>query len=104
VLPATIQGIERYLGSGLIKGIGPWTAVLALSAASGGFTVAEFTAKVHTMTGHTGYTIRQAAYDLRKLRGKDLITKPGRTRRYHLSPQTAGTIAALASSMRGCGR
>ena len=32
------------------------------------------------MTGHTGYTIRQAAYDLRKLRGKDLSTKPGRTR------------------------
>ena len=23
VLPATIQGIERYLGSGLLKGIGP---------------------------------------------------------------------------------
>jgi hypothetical protein len=71
------------------------SAVLALSAASGGFTVAEFTAKVHAMTGHTGYTVRQAAYDLRKLRGKELITKPGRTRRYHLSPQTAGTIAAL---------
>ena len=71
------------------------SAVLALSAASGGFTVAEFTAKVHAMTGHTGYTIRQAAYDLRKLRGKELITKPGRTRRYHLEPPTAGTIAAL---------
>ncbi len=71
------------------------SAVLALSAASGGFTVAEFTAKVHAMTGHTGYTIRQAAYDLRKLRGKQLITKPGRTRRYHLEPPTAGTIAAL---------
>src|SRR5215212_12127855 len=26
VLPATIQGIRRYLGSGLIKGIGPRTA------------------------------------------------------------------------------
>lgn len=26
VLPATVQGIERYLGSGLIKGIGPKTA------------------------------------------------------------------------------
>ena len=64
-------------------------AVLALSAAPGGFTVAELTAKVHTMTGHTGYTIRQAAYDLRKLRGKDLVAKPGRTRRYHLAPQTA---------------
>jgi len=71
------------------------SAVLALSPASDGFTVAELTAKVHTMTGHTGYTIRQAAYDLRKLRGKDLIAKPGRTRRYHLEPQTAGTIAAL---------
>jgi hypothetical protein len=71
------------------------SAVLALSATSGGFTVAEFTTKVHTMTGHTGYTIRQAAYDLRKLRGKDLITKPGRTRLYHITPQTAGTIAAL---------
>ena len=47
------------------------------------------------MTGHTGYTIRQAAYDLRKLRGKDLIAKPGRTRRYHLTPHNAGTIAAL---------
>jgi hypothetical protein len=71
------------------------SAVLALSAASGGFTVAALTAKVHAMTGHTGYTIRQAAYDLRKLRGKDLIAKPGRTRRYHLDPPTAGTIAAL---------
>ena len=70
-------------------------AVLALSATSAGFTVAEFTAKVHTMTGDTGYTIRQAAYDLRKLRGKELITKPGRTHRYHLDPRTAGTIAAL---------
>ena len=47
------------------------------------------------MTGNTGYTIRQGAYDLRKLRGKELIVKPGRTRRYHLTPQNAGTIAAL---------
>ncbi len=31
----------------------------------------------------------------RKLRGKELITKPGRTRRYHMTPQTAGTIVAL---------
>jgi len=71
------------------------SAVLALSPACDGFTVAELTAKVQAMTGHTGYTIRQAAYDLRKLRGKDLIAKPGRTRRYHLTPLNAGTIAAL---------
>ena len=47
------------------------------------------------MTGLTGYTIRQAAYDLRKLRGKGLAVKPGRTRRYHVPPQAARTIAAL---------
>ena len=35
-----------------------------------GFTVSELATKVHTVTGNTDYTIRQAAYDLRKLRGK----------------------------------
>jgi hypothetical protein len=73
------------------------SAALALSAAPDGFTVAEFTAKVHAMTGQTDsdYTSRQGAYDLRKLRGKDLITKPGRARRYHTPNPAAGTIAAL---------
>jgi hypothetical protein len=49
------------------------------------------------MTGQTAadYTPRQAAYDLRKLRGKQLIDKPGRTRRYRVPPQAARTIAAL---------
>jgi hypothetical protein len=71
--------------------------VLALAAAPRGFTVAELTAKVQHMTGltQTGYTIRQAAYDLRKLRGKHLITKPGRSRRYQIPPAAARTIAAL---------
>ncbi|MFC7545999.1 ATP-dependent RecD-like DNA helicase [Plantactinospora sp. GCM10030261] len=32
VLPATIQGIERYLGSGLIKGIGPKMAARVVAA------------------------------------------------------------------------
>jgi hypothetical protein len=59
--------------------------------------LADVTAKVHAMTGQTGtdYTTRQAAYDLRKLRGKDLIVKPGRSRRYHLPAEAARTIAAL---------
>jgi hypothetical protein len=72
-------------------------AVLALAAAPGGFTVAQFTSKVHAMAGRTppDYTVRQAAYDLRKLRGKDLITKPGRSRRYHVQPPAARTITAL---------
>jgi hypothetical protein len=70
-------------------------AVLALSAAPGGFTVADLAAKVQAMSGPTGYTIRQAAYDLRKLRGKGLIVKPGRSRRYQVPPQAARTIAGL---------
>lgn len=41
---------------------------LALATAPHGFTVAELVHKVATMTGQAGYTIRQAAYDLRKLR------------------------------------
>jgi hypothetical protein len=70
-------------------------AALALATAPHGFTVAEFAARVCQMTRHDGYTIRQAAYDLRKLRGKNLIDKPGRTRRYQVPPSAARTIAAL---------
>ena len=46
-------------------------AVLALALAPGGFTVAAFTAQVRAATGwtDTDYTVRQGAYDLRKLRG-----------------------------------
>ena len=70
-------------------------AVLALSAAPDGFTVADLAAKVNNSTGNNAYTVRQAAYDLRKLRGKDLVCKPGRTRRYHVPAPAARTIAAL---------
>jgi hypothetical protein len=72
-------------------------AVLALAVAPQGFTVAQFTAQVQAMTGQTPdhYTTRQAAYDLRKLRGKQLITKPGRTRRYHVPGDAARTITAI---------
>jgi len=71
------------------------SAALALTAAPRGFTVAEFTTRVQAMTGHAGYTTRQAAYDLRKLRGKQLVDKPGKTRRYHVPPPAARTISAL---------
>jgi hypothetical protein len=68
-------------------------AVVALSPA-GPFAVADLAAKVNSMTGQT-YTARQAAYDLRKFRGKNLITKPGRAHRYHLPVESARTISAL---------
>ncbi|KAA1248598.1 hypothetical protein F0Q45_19710 [Mycobacterium simiae] len=59
-----------------------------------------FTAKVHVLTRHCDYGVRQAAYDLGKLRGKQLVAQPGRTRRYFVAPQATRTIAAL-SSLRG---
>ena len=72
-------------------------AVLALAASPDGFTVAGMTAKVHTMTGqaHATRNTRQAAYDLRKLRGKQLVGKLPRTRRYYLPGPAARTISAL---------
>jgi hypothetical protein len=73
------------------------SAALALTCAPDGFTVAQYTAKVHAMTGQTAadYSTRQGAYDLRKLRGKQLVAKAGRSRRYHVPPQAARTITAL---------
>ena len=70
-------------------------AALALASAPRGFTVAGYAAHVQLTSGQAGYTIRQAAYDLRKLRGKALVVKTGHSRRYHVPPSAARTIAAL---------
>lgn len=72
-------------------------AVAALSPAPKGFTVADLAAKVHTRQPHSHYTIRQAAYDLRKLRAHNLVEKPGRSRRYHVPSHAARTIVAITS-------
>ncbi len=73
------------------------SAVLALGPSPTGFGVGLFKAKVQSMTGQSeaDYTQRHAAYDLKKLRGKDLITKLGRSRRYHVSPPGMRAIAAM---------
>ena len=72
-------------------------AVLVLAAAPQGFTVTGFADQVRVTTGQnrSGYSTRHASYDLRKIRGKHLVDKPGRTRRYHVPPDAARTIAAL---------
>jgi hypothetical protein len=72
------------------------SAITALAIAPDGFTVADLADRVRTHTG-TEYTIRQAAYDLRKLRGKELVVKPGRGHRYLVPPDAARTITALIS-------
>jgi hypothetical protein len=70
------------------------TAVTALAVAPDGFTVADLAAQVRTHSGDH-YTIRQAAYDLRKLRGKQLVVKPGRGHRYLVPAEAARTITGL---------
>ena len=65
----------------------------ALAAAPDGFTVADFAARVRAQTGQTSdaYGARQAAYDLKKLRGKQLILKRAPTRRYEPTPEAVRT-------------
>lgn len=61
--------------------------------------LADFTAKVHSMTGQTDndYSIRQGAYDLRKLRGKSLVAKRSRPppRASRCRPRTVAALLAI---------
>jgi hypothetical protein len=72
-------------------------AVQALAIAPKGFTPPSSPTRSTPLTSLTeaDYTTRQAAYDLRKLPAKALITKPGRSRRYVVPPAGARTISAL---------
>jgi hypothetical protein len=73
-------------------------AVLALGAAPRGFSARDLAEKVHDQVGRTmsGYHPRQAAYDLRKLRGKSLVERIPKTRRSR--PQKPG-IRKLAGCL-----
>ena len=73
------------------------TAVVALAPTPRGFTVGELAAKVQDIGGQAfrDYGVRQAAYDLRKLRAKQLVEKPGHSRRYQVLDHGLRTITAL---------
>ena len=78
-------------------------AALALAPAPGGFTVAEHAARVRAICGPDGYTTRQAAYDLRKLRGKQVVSKPAgpaatTSRRRRPGPSPRCSPSAITSS------
>ena len=92
-----------YLGATRLGGIdinqprarAALSAALSLAACPAGFTAADFTTKVQAITGDTGYTARQGAYDIRKLRAKNLITPKPRSRRYLTPPDAVRTIAGI---------
>lgn len=69
-------------------------AVMALSSAPHGFQSADLAVKVQANMG-SPYTARQAAYDLKKLRGKNMVRKIDSSRRYEPAPEGLQTMAAL---------
>ena len=70
-------------------------AVLALAAAPRGFRLADLAEKVQQMTNDAAYTLRQAAYDLKKLRAKNLVERIGRSRRYAVPAVALKAMTAL---------
>jgi hypothetical protein len=71
-------------------------AVLALAPAPQGFSASDVASKVRLILG-TDYRPRQAAYDLKKLRGKDWVSNPRGSRRYQATPQGLRAMAALVT-------
>ncbi len=71
--------------------------VLALACSPDGFTVKQFaaTAKPMLAASTPNYGARQASYDLKKLRGKNLLTRVAKSQRYRIPAEAIRTIAAL---------
>jgi hypothetical protein len=72
-------------------------AVLALATAPRGFTTSDLARQVQRLGGSaaSAYTPRRAAYDLKKLRGKQLVHRIKGTRRYEAPPTGLKTLATV---------
>jgi hypothetical protein len=72
-------------------------AILALSWRPGGFTSSELADRVAGCSSQPKdcYSPRQAAYDLKKLRGKQMVERIGKTRHYQGTPAGLRALAAL---------
>jgi hypothetical protein len=72
-------------------------AVITLAVLSRGFTASQLAAQVRDLLGWTEdqYQSRHAAYDLKKLRGKQWVHKIDNSRRYLPDAQGLKTMAAL---------
>ena len=86
----TTRGTRRLAGIDLNKARNRHVAdaVVALSTRPGGFTLAQLAAAVRQRSGHdvSAYSARNAAYDVAKLRGKTLLHRVVRSRRYAVDP------------------
>src|SRR6266567_9133369 len=99
-LPAPAQvGKTKVGGIDFNKARMRWVAqaVLALSPSPGGFTASQLAAQVRRLgqQDQSQYGPSRAAYDLKKLRGKQIVCRIGKTARYEAIPQGARAMAAL---------
>ena len=70
--------------------------VVSLALKSEGFTASQLAAEVRAQSGQSEaeYGPRQAAYDLKKLRGKGLVQRKGVSRRYQSTTEGLRAMAA----------
>lgn len=71
--------------------------VIGLAATPQGFASSDVASKVCAITGvaETQYSPRHAAYDIKKLRGKKLVRKIGKSHRYETVPEGLQAMTAL---------
>lgn len=97
-LPSRV-GATAIAGIDLNKPRMRWVvqAVLAVAATPRGFTASDIAEQVHRLSGHapSAYGPRRAAYDLKKLRGKQLLRRIEGTRRYEPVPAGIRALAAV---------
>ena len=99
-LPAATQvGKTKVGGIDLNQPRIRWVAeaIIALSPSPGGFTASELASQVRALSHHSEseYGPRRAAYDLKKLRGKQIVRRIDKTRRYEAIPKGLKAITAL---------
>lgn len=91
-------------------------AVVGLSTEPDGFTLSQLAENIRARSGDETYSTRNAAYDLTKLRGKTLVRRRKKSRRYEADPSAVRTMCAylilreqvikpvLAGTCHRCGR
>jgi hypothetical protein len=99
-LPAPTQiGKTKVGGIDFNKPRMRWVAqaVITLSPLSSGFTASELAQQVRTLSqqSESDYGPRRAAYDLKKLRGKQLVRRMGKTAKYEPIPAGLRAMAAV---------
>jgi hypothetical protein len=99
-LPAPAQvGNTKVGGIDFNKARMRWVtqAVLALSTLPRGFTASQLAEQVRRLSrqSESEYGPRRAGYDLKKLRGKQIVGRIGKTARYEPIPEGLRAMAAL---------